>query len=87
MANQQKYCIGEKNFGESPTWEIKQKFKLHDASGGPGVNFGESRCARILKQLAKECREQWLPNVTVTVHIRPWPLVNSLMNVQYTRSL
>ena len=30
-----KYCIGEKNFGESLT-EIKQKF---DISGGPGVKL------------------------------------------------
>ena len=39
MANQQKYYIGEKNFGESPTWVIQQKFRPPDASGGPGVKL------------------------------------------------
>ena len=31
--------MAKKNFGESPTWEIKQKFRPSDASGGPGVNL------------------------------------------------
>ena len=39
LVNQQKYCIGEKNFDESPTWQIKQKFSLPDASGGLGVKL------------------------------------------------
>ena len=39
LANQQKYCIGEKNFSELPTWEIKQKFRQPDASGRLGVKL------------------------------------------------
>ena len=39
MVNQKNIAIGEKNFSESPTWDSNHKFRLPDASGGPGIKL------------------------------------------------
>ena len=38
-----------KNFGESPTWKIKKKFRPPDASSGPTVKLCADQGANIEK--------------------------------------
>ena len=53
LANQQKYCIGKKTFGESPTWEIKQRFRPPDASGELGVKLWRIKVRQNIETTCK----------------------------------
>ena len=52
MANQQNIALA-KYFGESPTWEIKQKFRPPDASGGPGVKLWQIEVCQNIKTFSE----------------------------------
>ena len=61
-----KYCIGEKNL--MPTWDSDHKFRLPDASGGPGIKLWpisinpdaniETICKSIVQRIATPQRDQ-----------------------------
>ena len=71
-----------KNFGESPTWEIKQKYRPPDASGGPGVKLWRISVNRGVPEYRNN-----LQNTAENRHSPVRPLQYTLSHAMASRKL